>query len=78
MINIIKERQAVVRAMVTTRTKQEVAQARKHIQTLNTEIHQMQEEDGQLEPLLQTEDYNYFFQVQKMTIIQRGQYTDRA
>ncbi|XP_056617558.1 E3 ubiquitin/ISG15 ligase TRIM25-like isoform X2 [Triplophysa dalaica] len=67
MINTIKERQAVVRAMVTTRMKQEVAQAKKHIQTLNTEIHQMQEEDDQLEPLLQTEDYNYFFQNNSFT-----------
>ncbi|KAA0718328.1 hypothetical protein E1301_Tti017271 [Triplophysa tibetana] len=62
MINIIKERQGAVRAMVTTRMTQEVAQAKKHIQMLNTEIHQMQEVDDQLEPLLQTEDYNYFFQ----------------
>ncbi|XP_057198315.1 E3 ubiquitin/ISG15 ligase TRIM25-like [Triplophysa rosa] len=62
MINIIQERQAVVRAMVTTHMKQQVTQAENHIQMLNTEIHHLQEEDDQLEPLLQTEDYNYFFQ----------------
>ncbi|ROI80400.1 E3 ubiquitin/ISG15 ligase TRIM25 [Anabarilius grahami] len=58
----IQKRQAEVRENIRAQENKEVRDAENHIQTLEKEICELQEENRKLEPLLQTEDHVYFFQ----------------
>ncbi|XP_048059812.1 E3 ubiquitin/ISG15 ligase TRIM25-like [Megalobrama amblycephala] len=58
----IQKRQAEVRENIRAQENKEVRDAENHIQTLEKEICELQEENRKLEPLLQTQDHVYFFQ----------------
>ncbi|XP_067241153.1 E3 ubiquitin/ISG15 ligase TRIM25-like isoform X2 [Chanodichthys erythropterus] len=58
----IQKRQAEVRENIRAQENKEVRDAENHIQTLEKEICELQEENGKLEQLLETEDHIYFFQ----------------
>ncbi|XP_067241157.1 E3 ubiquitin/ISG15 ligase TRIM25-like [Chanodichthys erythropterus] len=64
----IQKRQAEVRENIRAQENKEVRDAENHIQTLEKEICELQEENRKLEPLLQTKDHVYFFQWQKYSV----------